>query len=79
MLEKEKLDRLNTLAKRKKANVITDEELSELESLREQYLKNFRKSMENTIENSKIIDPEGNDVTPEKVKQIKRDKQNKLK
>ncbi|AQL56251.1 DUF896 domain-containing protein [Abyssicoccus albus] len=79
MLEKEKLDRLNTLAKRKKANVITDEELSELESLREQYLKNFRKSMKNTIENSKIIDPEGNDVTPEKVKQIKRDKQNKLK
>ena len=39
-------------------------------ALREEYLVTFRESMKNTIENVRVIDPNGEDVTPEKLKQI---------
>lgn len=74
MLEKEKLNRINELAKKKKGNSISEVELDELKSLRTEYLKSFRNSFKKQIENTKVIDPEGNDVTPQKVKDIQ-DKQ----
>lgn len=74
MLEKNEIARLNELAKKKKQNAISDVELEELQSLREAYLKNFRASFRNQVENTKVIDPEGNDVTPQKVKDIKNNK-----
>lgn len=70
MLTADKLNRLNELAKKKKLGTITDEELKEQQFLREEYLMTFRESMKNTIENVKVIDPNGEDVTPEKLKQI---------
>lgn len=39
--------------------------------LRKEYLTSFRQSMRNTIENVTVMDEQGNDVTPEKVKQAK--------
>ena len=70
MLTADKLNRLNELAKKKELGTITDEELKEQQVLREEYLMTFRESMKNTIENVKVIDPNGEDVTPEKLKQI---------
>ena len=70
MLTAEKLNRLNELAKKKKLGTITDEELKEQQALREEYLVTFRESMKNTIENVRVIDPNGEDVTPDKLKQI---------
>lgn len=70
MLTADKLNRLNELAKKKKLGTITEEELKEQQVLREEYLMTFRESMKNTIENVKVIDPNGEDVTPEKLKQI---------
>ena len=70
MLTAEKLNRLNELEKKKKLGTITDEELKEQQALREEYLVTFRESMKNTIENVRVIDPNGEDVTPEKLKQI---------
>ena len=70
MLTAEKINRLNELAKKKKLGTITDEELKEQQALREEYLVTFRESMKNTIENVRVIDPNGEDVTPEKLKQI---------
>ena len=70
MLTTEKLNRLNELAKKKKLGTITEEELKEQQALREEYLITFRESMKNTIENVRVIDPNGEDVTPEKLKQI---------
>ena len=66
----EKLVELLELAKKKKLGTITDEELKEQQALREEYLVTFRESMKNTIENVRVIDPNGEDVTPEKLKQI---------
>ncbi|WP_336622267.1 DUF896 domain-containing protein, partial [Mycobacterium tuberculosis] len=41
------------------------------------YLEEFRKGFKQQIENTKVIDPEGNDVTPEKLKKIQEENQNK--
>ena len=70
MLSAEKLNRLNELAKKKKLGTLTDDELKEQQVLREEYLVTFRESMKNTIENVRVIDPNGDDVTPEKLKKI---------
>ncbi|CAD2076437.1 DUF896 domain-containing protein [Phocicoccus pinnipedialis] len=74
MLEKEQLDRLNALAKKKRELKINKDELEELTTLRQEYLTNFRNSFKKQIEQTKVIDPEGNDVTPEKIKEIQKRK-----
>lgn len=74
MMSKDKLDRINVLAKKAKTEGLTNEEKEEQSKLRKEYLNNFRSSFSNQIESTTVIDPEGNDVTPEKVKEIKRKK-----
>lgn len=75
MLTAEKLNRLNELAKKKKLGTLTDDELKEQQVLREEYLVTFRESMKKTIENVRVIDPNGDDVTPEKLKKIQEERQ----
>ena len=74
MLTPEKLSRLNELAKKKKEVTLTEEEMKEQQALREEYLLTFRESMKNTIENMRVSDPNGDDVTPEKVKKIQEER-----
>ena len=71
MMSKEKLSRINDLAKKSKAEGLSKEEKEEQSKLREEYLQNIRQSFTNQITNMTVIDPEGNDVTPDKVKSIK--------
>ncbi|WP_108669307.1 DUF896 domain-containing protein [Peribacillus acanthi] len=71
MLSKEKLARINELSKKSKSVGLTIEEAKEQTKLRSEYLTTFRKSMSDTIEHLTVIDPNGNDVTPEKLKAIK--------
>ncbi len=61
------IERINELAKRKEVG-LTQEEAKEQTALRKAYLESFRKGFKQQIENTKVIDPEGNDVTPEKLK-----------
>lgn len=77
MLSKEKLQRINELTKRAKAGILTEQEAKERTALRKEYLDTFRATMRHNIENLKIVDPEGNDVTPEKIKQLQQLKSNK--
>lgn len=74
MLDDKKLKRLNQLAKLKREDKISAAELTELTGLREQYLSNFRNSFKNQIENTKVIDPDGKDVTPDKIKALRNKK-----
>lgn len=69
MLPKEKIKRINELSKKSKTTGLTIEEAKEQTKLRQEYLKAFRSDMRETIENVQVIDPEGNDVTPKKVKE----------
>ncbi|MGY3750472.1 DUF896 family protein [Vagococcus acidifermentans] len=74
MLSKEKMTRINFLAKKAKAEGLTPAEKAEQKRLREEYIKVFRTGMRHHIESMKVVDPEGNDVTPEKVKKIQKRK-----
>jgi len=74
MLTSEKMERLNLLAKKKKLGELSDEEAREQQALRTEYLKNFRTGMRETIENVTVIDPNGEDVTPEGVKRLRNGK-----
>ncbi|MDP1420236.1 DUF896 domain-containing protein [Peribacillus simplex] len=71
MLSKEKLARINELSKKAKSEGLTEIEAKEQTQLRSEYLETFRKSMTDTLEHVKVVDPEGNDVTPQKIKNIK--------
>ncbi|HPR80511.1 MAG TPA: DUF896 family protein [Enterococcus sp.] len=74
MLSKEKLDRINELAKKKKTEGLTEKEHAEQQTLRQEYITAFRGGMKHHIEGMKVVDPKGNDVTPEKLKQIQKAK-----
>lgn len=71
MLSKEKLERINTLAKKAKTKEgLTDSEKKEQKKLREEYLQNVRSSFKNQLKTMTVIDPAGNDVTPQKLKDM---------
>jgi UPF0291 protein EF_1580 len=74
MLSPEKISRINELAKKKKEEKLTPTEEKEQQLLRQEYLEAFRGGMRNHIEGLKIVDEEGNDVTPEKLKAIQKEK-----
>ncbi|MGE6376738.1 DUF896 domain-containing protein [Peribacillus muralis] len=71
MLSKEKLSRINELSKKAKEVGLSEAEAKEQTQLRSEYLETFRRSMSDTLEHVKVIDTEGNDVTPQKIKDIK--------
>lgn len=73
MISKEKLERINQLAKKSKEEGLTLKEQTEQKELRQEYLQNVRSSFKNQFKSMTVKDPEGNDVTPKKV----RDLQNK--
>lgn len=64
------LQRINELAKKKKEKGLTEKEAKEQSKLRKAYLDSFREKFKQQIESTRVIDPEGNDVTPDKVKNI---------
>ena len=52
---------------------MTPEEKVEQAKLREEYIE-VRRTVRHHIEGIKIVDEEGNDVTPEKLRQVQREK-----
>lgn len=70
MITKEKLARINTLAKKAKAEGLTEKEKKEQIELREEYLGNVRSSFKNQFKSMTVVDPKGNDVTPQKVRDL---------
>ncbi len=58
-MEKEKIDRINELARKKKTDGLTDEEAAEHASLRREYIDSFRENMRAVLENTYIQRPDG--------------------
>ncbi|MDF2699420.1 MAG: hypothetical protein K0Q49_976 [Haloplasmataceae bacterium] len=56
MLSKEKLNRLNMLAKKSKDGGLTDLEKIEQKKLREEYLHNFRNQVKQHLDSITIVD-----------------------
>lgn len=58
-MEKEKIDRINFLAKKKKEEGLTEDELKEQKSLYEEYLEGYRRNLRSTLGNTVIERPDG--------------------
>ena len=58
-MEKEKLDRINELAKIAKERKLTGEELGERDILRKEYIAEWRRGAEQVLENTYIVGPDG--------------------
>ena len=74
MLSKEKIARINELANKAKVEELSAKEKVQQQELRKEYLEAFRGGMRHHIEGMKVVDQEGTDVTPEKLKKIQREK-----
>lgn len=66
MIDPKLIARINELSKISKIRELTDNEKQEREDLRKVYIKQFKEGFKQTIENVKVVDPNGNDVTPTK-------------
>ncbi len=54
------IDRINFLARKAKAEGLTAEELAEQKQLRASYIAEWRKGLEQTLDNTYIMDSQGN-------------------
>ena len=59
-MEKEKIDRINALAKKQKEGTLTDEEKREQKALREEYIAGFRANLRGILDNTYVQTPDGN-------------------
>ncbi|PWW33703.1 Uncharacterized protein YnzC, UPF0291/DUF896 family [Paenibacillus sp. OK003] len=63
------LTRINELSRKAKAAGLTEMEKAEQIRLRQEYLLTFRGSINDILLNVTIYDPNGDDVTPDRLKQ----------
>ncbi len=61
------IPRINELARKEKTIGLDELEKQEQKELRTKYIESFRSSFKDTLMQVKIVDPMGNDVTPEKL------------
>jgi len=59
-MEQKLIDRINELAKKAKAEGLTDEEKQEQTKLRNEYRAAFRRNLESQLEHTYIVDENGN-------------------
>ena len=60
MVTQEQIDRINQLARKSKAEGLTEEEIAEQQQLRRLYIDSFKSSLIANLENTYIVDEKGN-------------------
>ncbi|MGO5029817.1 DUF896 domain-containing protein [Candidatus Agathobaculum pullicola] len=55
----EKIARINALAKKAKAEGLTEEEKAEQQALRAEYVASFRQSLKAQLDNTVVLNPDG--------------------
>lgn len=58
-MEKHKIDRINELARKKKADGLTEQEQEEHAALRKEYINGFRENMKQILDHVVIQRPDG--------------------
>jgi len=66
--------RINELYKKKQESGLTEAEEAERKELHKQFIANFRAGFKQQLDSLVIVDDKGKDVTPEKAKQIQKEK-----
>lgn len=61
-MEQIKIDRINELARKQREVGLTEKEKEEQATLRKEYIASWRKSVEQTLDNTYIVDKDGNKV-----------------
>lgn len=56
----EKITRINELARKAKTEGLSEQEKEEQRKLREKYIAEYRQSLISQLENTYIVDPDGN-------------------
>ena len=75
-MSEELINKINALAQKSKEEGLTESEKEEQKKLREEYLELIRGQVKNHLAGIKIVDEEGNDVTPKKAKELKKNQNN---
>lgn len=70
-MEQKKIDRINELARKMKAEGLTEEEKAEQTLLRREYIDSFKRSLTGQLDNMYIVDEKGNKTKVER-KNIKK-------
>ena len=65
-MTEEKIKRINELARKQKAEGLTEEEKAEQAALRREYIEGYKKSLMSQLDNMYIVEPDGTKkkVTP---------------
>lgn len=72
------LHRINELSRKQKTEGLSQEEYTEQQQLRQEYLQAIRGQVLSTMSTLKVVDPNGEDVTPEKLKITQKQNSSKL-
>ncbi|MBO5231639.1 MAG: DUF896 domain-containing protein [Clostridia bacterium] len=74
-MTEDKIKRINELARKQKAEGLTDEEKAEQAELRREYIESYKRSLVAQLENTYVVDEKGNkQKLTEKVKTNKDNK-----
>ncbi len=65
-MEQKKIDRINELAHLAKERELTAEEVAERQTLRAEYIAAFRANLTAQLENTVIVDKDGNRIKPKR-------------
>lgn len=68
MLKKEKMDRINHLARKSKEDGLSEEEKKEQEALRKEYIEKFREHFKDHLKRVKFVE----DLSEEELEEIKK-------
>lgn len=58
-MEQQKIDRINELARKDKAEGLTPEELAERDALRREYIQSYVGDLKNQLDHTYIVDKQG--------------------
>ncbi|MBR2662217.1 MAG: DUF896 domain-containing protein [Lachnospiraceae bacterium] len=58
-MEKEKIERINELARKRKAEGLSEEEQLEQETLRKEYIRGFRNNLQELLDSMVVQEPDG--------------------
>ena len=69
-ISNEQIERINALARKKKNGGLTAQEQEEQAVLRRAYIDSVKSNFRSQVENIKLVDDNGKDITPKKLKNL---------